>query len=80
MTIPEAVSLVLQAFVIGKPGDVLVLDMGRQVKIIDLARRLIHLAGKRDEDVMILLTGLRPGEKLVEELSYPPRKSYLYRT
>jgi len=71
MTIPEAVSLVLQAFVIGKHGDVLVLDMGQQVKIIDLARRLIHLAGKRDADVPILFTGLRPGEKLVEELFYP---------
>jgi FlaA1/EpsC-like NDP-sugar epimerase len=71
MTIPEAVSLVLQAFVVGKHGDVLVLDMGQQVKIIDLARRLIHLAGKREEDVPILFTGLRPGEKLVEELFYP---------
>ena len=71
MTIPEAVSLVLQAFVIGKHGDVLVLDMGQQVKIIDLARRLIHLAGKGDAGVPILFTGLRPGEKLVEELFYP---------
>jgi len=70
MTIPEAVSLVLQAFVIGEHGDVLVLEMGPQVKIIDLARRLIRLAGKRDSEVPILFTGLRPGEKLVEELFY----------
>jgi FlaA1/EpsC-like NDP-sugar epimerase len=71
MTTQEAVSLVLQAFAIGRHGDVLVLDMGRAVKIVDLARRLIHLAGKTEEQVPIRFTGLRPGEKLREDLFYP---------
>jgi FlaA1/EpsC-like NDP-sugar epimerase len=71
MTTREAVSLVLQAFAIGKQGDTLVLDMGSPVKILDLARTLIRLSGKKDEEVGIEFTGLRPGEKLVEELFYP---------
>jgi FlaA1/EpsC-like NDP-sugar epimerase len=71
MTIREAVSLVLQAFAIGSHGDVLVLDMGQPVKIADLARKLIHLAGKSEDEVQILFTGLRPGEKLSEDLFYP---------
>jgi len=71
MTISEAVSLVLQAFAIGSHGDVLVLDMGKPVKIVDLAKQLISLAGKAKEDVPIRFTGLRPGEKLNEELFYP---------
>ena len=68
MTIPEAVSLVLQAFTIGKHGEILVLEMGRPIKIVDLARTLIRLCGKTEEDVEIVFTGLRKGEKLHEEL------------
>ena len=70
MTIPEAVSLVLQAFTVGAHGDVLVLDMGEPVRIADLARTLIRLSGSKEEDVPIIFTGLRPGEKLFEELFY----------
>ncbi|HKF23238.1 MAG TPA: polysaccharide biosynthesis protein [Candidatus Angelobacter sp.] len=71
MTIQEAVSLVLQAFAIGSHGDILVLDMGMPIKIVDLARKLIRLAGKADDRVPIEFTGLRPGEKLTEDLFYP---------
>ena len=70
MTIPEAVSLVLQAFTLGAHGDVLVLDMGEPIRIVDLARTLIRLSGSTEEDVPIIFTGLRPGEKLFEELFY----------
>ena len=70
MTTREAVALVLQAFVIGKHGDILVLDMGEQVRIVDLARALIRLSGKSERDVEIRFTGLREGEKLSEELFY----------
>jgi len=70
MTTREAVALVLQAFVIGKHGDILVLDMGEQVKIVDLARTLIRLSGQAERDVEIRFTGLREGEKLSEELFY----------
>jgi FlaA1/EpsC-like NDP-sugar epimerase len=71
MTIREAVSLVLQAFAIGDQGDVLVLDMGTPVKIVELARTLIQLSGKKEDEVEIEFTGVRPGEKLFEELFYP---------
>lgn len=74
MTIPEAVALVLQASVIGDHRDILVLDMGEPVKILDLAQTLIRLSGKRSEDVEIRFTGLRNGEKLVEELFYSTEK------
>jgi dTDP-glucose 4,6-dehydratase len=65
MTIPEACQLVLQAGAIGRPRDVLILDMGEPVKILDIANRMIEISGKRIE---IVFTGLRPGEKLHEDL------------
>ena len=101
MTIPEAASLVIQAGAMAQGGDVFVLDMGKSVKIVDLARRMIHLAGLtvKDEnnpegDIAIEFQGLRPGEKLYEELligedvtgtEHPKitrgkRKRYIYRS
>jgi FlaA1/EpsC-like NDP-sugar epimerase len=69
MTIPEAVSLVVQAGAIGGRGDVFVLDMGEPVRIVDLARNMIRLSGKEpDRDIAIDFVGIRPGEKLHEEL------------
>ena len=70
MTIREAVALVLQGFTIGTHGDILVLDMGEPVRIVTLARSLIRLCGKSEEEVPIRFTGLREGEKLEEELFY----------
>jgi FlaA1/EpsC-like NDP-sugar epimerase len=68
MTIPEAARLVIQAAAIGESGQVLVLDMGEPVKIVDLARQMIRLSGHRLDEIPIEFTGLRPGEKLFEEL------------
>ena len=75
MSIPEAAELVIQAGAMGEGGDVFVLDMGESVRILDLAKRLINLSGfeVKDEnhpngDIEIIFTGLRPGEKLYEEL------------
>jgi len=75
MTIPEAAELVIQAGAMGQGGDVFVLDMGEPVKILDLAKRMVRLSGldiKDDDnpegDIEIKITGLRPGEKLYEEL------------
>jgi FlaA1/EpsC-like NDP-sugar epimerase len=75
MTIPEAAQLVLQAGAMATGGDVFVLDMGEPVKILDLAQRMVELSGLRvrnavqpDGDIEIVVTGLRPGEKLYEEL------------
>jgi FlaA1/EpsC-like NDP-sugar epimerase len=70
MTIPEAVSLVLQAFTIGQHGNILVLDMGEPIRIVDLARTLIKLSGNSEAEVPIVFSGLRPGEKLYEERFY----------
>src|SRR5690606_7823250 len=69
MTIPEACELVLEAGVMGNGGEIYVFDMGQPVKIIDLAKRMIQLSGKKlNEDIKIAFTGLREGEKLYEEL------------
>ena len=68
MTIPEAVTLVLQTGALGRSGEVLMLDMGEPVRILDLARNMIKLSGLKDEDIEIVFTGMRPGEKLYEEL------------
>jgi len=71
MTIPEAVTLVLQSSAFGKSGDIHVLDMGKPVKIVDLATQMIALSGfTPHRDIEIVFTGLRPGEKLYEELSH----------
>lgn len=75
MTIPEAVQLVLQASVLSHGGEVFMLNMGKPVKIVDLARDLIRLSGYEvDRDIEIKFTGLRPGEKLFEELLIPGEK------
>ena len=68
MTIPEAAQLVLQAGLMGRSGQIFVLDMGEPMKIVELARMLIRLSGKTEQDVPISYSGLRPGEKLYEEL------------
>lgn len=76
MTIPEACDLVLEAGVMGNGGEIFVFDMGEPVKIIDLARKMIHLSGKKPGvDIMIRITGLRPGEKLYEEVLNDQEKS-----
>lgn len=75
MTIPEATQLVLQAGAIGKGGEILILDMGKPIKILDLAKETIKLSGLTpDVDMKIVFTGMRPGEKLIEELETDKEK------
>ena len=68
MTIPEASRLVIQAGALMQGGEVFVLDMGEPVKILDLAKKMISLSGQSEADIKIVETGIRPGEKLYEEL------------
>src|SRR5690625_1742637 len=68
MSIPEAAQLVLQAAAMGEGGEIFVLDMGEPVQILQLAKNMIHLGGYSEEEIKIVFTGLRPGEKMYEEL------------
>ncbi|MGD1213723.1 MAG: nucleoside-diphosphate sugar epimerase/dehydratase [Terriglobales bacterium] len=74
MTVSEAVCLVLQAFAIGRNGDILVLDMGEPVRVAELAKTLVRLSGKSRQEFKFI--GLRPGEKLFEELFYPDERVF----
>ena len=68
MTIPEASRLVIQAGALAKGGEIFILDMGEPVKIVDLAKKVVKLSGYTEKEIAIIETGIRPGEKLYEEL------------
>ena len=80
MTIPEAAWLILDAAALGQTGDLFVLDMGEPVRVMDLARDLVRLAGRDPDSQPIEIVGLRPGEKLHEELFYASSASSRPRT
>jgi FlaA1/EpsC-like NDP-sugar epimerase len=69
MTIPEAVQLVMQTSTLGRGGEIFVLDMGEPIKIVELAKNLIRISGT-DRNIEVVFTGMRPGEKLFEELQF----------
>ena len=75
MTIPEASRLVIQSGVLAKGGEIFVLDMGNPVKILDLAKNMIRLSGYTEDEIAIVETGIRPGEKLYEELLLDKEKN-----
>jgi FlaA1/EpsC-like NDP-sugar epimerase len=75
MTIPEACQLVLQAATMGKGGEMFILDMGEPIKVVDLAKDLIQLSGFAPDEIAIVFTGIRPGEKLHEELCIAEEKA-----
>ena len=75
MSISEAVQLIIQAGTVGRRGEIFVLDMGEPIKILDLARDLIKLSGYTEDDFEVKYIGLRPGEKLVEEILVDEEKA-----
>jgi FlaA1/EpsC-like NDP-sugar epimerase len=75
MTIPEASQLVIQAASLGERGEIFILEMGKPIRILDLARDLIHLSGFKDGDIEVKFIGLRPGEKLHEEVVHQSEKT-----
>ena len=79
MTISEAAQLIVEAGLMAKGGEVFIFDMGEPVKIVDLARDMIKLSGFEDDEIGIEFTGLRPGEKLYEELLADPTIEAIYK-
>ncbi len=75
MSIPEAVRLIIQANTLGEKGEIFVLDMGEPIKILDMVKTLIRLSGQREEDIEIKFVGMRPGEKLYEEILVEKEKN-----
>jgi FlaA1/EpsC-like NDP-sugar epimerase len=75
MTIPEASRLVIQAGALAKGGEIFILDMGEPVKIVDLAKKVVKLSGYTEKEIAIIETGIRPGEKLYEELLVDDEKT-----
>ena len=75
MSIPEAVHLIIQAGTLGNKGEIFVLDMGQPIKIVDMVKTLIRLSGHREEDIEIKFVGMRPGEKMFEEILIDEEKT-----